>query len=243
MRVRVRGTFVLLFLLLSGCGSDWNTRYGPGGVIDANRVDVTVSRQAAVLQALATRYGIRYSGYGDDYYLLTLAGFNYSDEICSYYLDNLHRFERQKNRIKDTLTLATTTATAIMAAGEVSEEAVVYVTQALGFTSGWVGILADSYLYRLSPGILSGIVKSLHDAYRKNTAEHKAEVNSLQMAYYNIREYYSLCLPVTIEAKIEEYLSASKATATTPPGSSKAAAAATNVILTPQGLPVYWGNR
>jgi hypothetical protein len=64
---------------------------------------------------------------------VTLAGYNYADEICSFYLDNLHQFERRKTRIKDTLTLATTAATAFMAAGEVSEEAVVYVTQALGF--------------------------------------------------------------------------------------------------------------
>jgi hypothetical protein len=91
---------------------------------------------------------------------------------------------------------------------------------------------------------LSGIVKTMHDAYRQKTAE--IVIASPEAAYYNIREYYSLCLPVTIESKIEEYLSDAKANpvnTVTAAGSGAKAAAATDIVLTPWGVPVTWSRR
>lgn len=226
MRMGALATLIIVAQIMTGCAGwadSWNMRYGPSPTIQPDNVDVTASRQMEVLRALSIRYGVPYW----DYYGLTLAGFNYSDEICSFYLANLHQFERRKNRIQNTLTLATSTSTAIMNAADVSKDAVLYVTQALGFSSGWVGIVADSYLFRLSPGILSGIVQTLRNAYR--TAAKPQEVNSYQMAYYKIREYYALCLPVTLEAKIEEYLASAKGT------KEQSAAGVTSVTLT-QGV-------
>ncbi len=236
MRIATPTALIFMCLLLLGCGSwseSWNNRYGPGAVIQPEKVDISAARQMDVLRALSIRYRVY-----DDYYELVLAGFNYSDEVCSFYLDNLHQFERRKSRIQNTLTLATSTATAVMNAADVSKDAVLYVTQALGFSSAWVGIVADSYLFRLSPGILSGIVRTLHDAYRADVARYRSQVDSYQMAYYKIRDYYSLCLPVTLEAKIEEYLAAAKGVpAKTGPGVT-GVTLTQGVVYTRTGVPV-----
>jgi hypothetical protein len=53
----------------------------------------------------------------------------------------------------------------------------------------------------LSPGILAGIVKTLKDVYWADVAAHCYEVNSCQMAYQKIREYYAVCLPVTLRVE------------------------------------------
>jgi len=84
-----------------------------------------------VLRALSIRYSAC-----TDYYELVRAGFNYSDEVCSYYLNNLHPFKRCKKRIQNTLTLAMSASTAILNAADVSKDAVLYVTQALGCSIG-----------------------------------------------------------------------------------------------------------
>lgn len=169
MRIAAAVTLVCCSLLLACCGPAWENRDGPSAVMQPDKVDVTVSRQMAVLQALAVTYQAHSA------YEVVLAGFNYSDEVCAYYLNNLHQFERRKNRIQNTLTLANSTATAIMSAASVSKEAVIYVTQALGFSTAWVGIVADSYLYRLSPGILAGIVDTLHDALRADVSKRRGQ--------------------------------------------------------------------
>jgi hypothetical protein len=80
-----------------------------------------------------------------------LAGFNYIDEACDVYIDELFKWIRRKNRLRDIFTLATSTSTAVLTAADAGKEALLYVTQALGFTSGVISITADSYLYRVGP--------------------------------------------------------------------------------------------
>ena len=70
---------------------------------------------------------------------------------ANVYIEDLFKLDRRKNRLKDILTLATSTSTAVMTAADVSKNSLLYVVQALGFTSGVIGITADSYLYRVGP--------------------------------------------------------------------------------------------
>ena len=152
------------------------------------------------------------------------------DDQCTNYLQDLFGWERKRNRVRDTLTLAGASTAAVLGLTNVSTKAIAITAQAFGFAGGAWTILADSYLYKLSPSIISDIELKLQTAYRESAAKSKSEINNGATAYQYIRGYLNLCLPVTIESKVNDYLA--QTTASTKKGDTGSAPRAAALSIT-----------
>lgn len=221
--------------LLQGCGN-WlpASRYGPDPVLEPKLVDASLANQINVLQTISYRYHIQeyYSPTDPVFFTqVTFAGFNYVDEACTVYLENLFILDRRRNRVKEIIAATSTAATAVLVGAKVSTETILYLSTALGFSSNVAGIVSQSYLYEMKPSLIFGIVKELQDAYRLAAAD--AKINSRAAAVYWLRGYLSLCFPMTIEAKVDKTLAAAKATAAKPVDAGKTVLAPTALISQP----------
>jgi hypothetical protein len=202
----------------------WEDRYGPSPVFVAADVERATNQQAEVLRAFATGAGLPWpppapgNGY---WYQLTLAGFNVVDDACTRYMEDLFGWERKRNRTKDILSLAAASTAAILGATNAGKHSLIIVAEAFGFATGATTIFADSYLFKLHPSTIQSIALKLQEAYRNATAEKAPTINSPAVAYQHVRGYLTLCLPVTLEQKIDEYLAATSAAQNPGAGNTK----------------------
>lgn len=251
MRSVQLAVYCVIFMCLQGC-STWlpTSRYGPDPVLNPEDVAVKTDDQVEVLRELAAAYGEPLPPQGTEgYYSLTLAGFNYIDEVCDAYIEELFKLNRRKNRLRDILTLTASSSAAVLNAANAGKDAMLYVATALGFTSSVIGITADSYLYREGPTKVHRIVRVLQSGYREDLAKKKARIRSAPIVIYELRSYLSLCFPVTIESKFEEAFANLEAkpdpngnvttqlTLSTPPAKPAAAANTKSAAATPKAKP------
>lgn len=214
----------------------WEDRYGPSPVFNAAEVEKATNQQMEVLRAFAAGAGLPWpppaapsSGY---WYQVTLAGFNYVDDACTRYMEDLFGWERKKNRTKDILSLAAASTAAILGATNAGKHSLIIVAEAFGFATGATTILADSYLFKLHPSTIQSIALKLQEAYRNASADKARAIDSPAVAYQHVRGYLTLCLPVTLEQKIDEYLAATSAAQNVPIKTVTTAAGNTLVTTT-----------
>ena len=174
-------------------------------VIDKNEIIKSSSDAKAIIDALKRDAAIS-NGSSNDYYLATVAGFNFVDDQCATYFDKLFHLNRQKNALKSGLNSFNRTTNAILAITNASTLSMTIVAQAFGITSELVDIVAGTYLYELPPSATLSFVKQTRIAYRRGAENIKAQINSPAVAYRQIQAYLSLCQPPTIEAMLSKHV-------------------------------------
>ncbi len=203
---------IALGLLLSGCAglADWDKRYGPDPRLPQVAVTNSVDHQHEIIAALY-RLTDCSDGRSDPAcrYQVTVAGFNFVDEQCDAYLRELFILDKERDRARTFLTSADKLTSVILAATPASKATMEIVAQAFGFSASYLNAATDSYLYKTNSGNILHVVAELQKAYRDQTAAHKDLLNSEPDVYAQIRGYLRLCMPPTIESKIEEVISAS----------------------------------
>ncbi|MCA3625935.1 MAG: hypothetical protein IOC49_01725 [Methylobacterium sp.] len=207
----------------------WAYRYGPSVNLPEDEVSVSISRQINIMEKLAIVAEANRNG-PTDYYLVTLAGFNFVDEQCDAFLRELYAIEVERNRAKRGLDGAGLLTGAILQASPASKATMEIVAQAFGFAGLMADTYANSYLMNARPSTILGVVSKLQRAYQDQTAIDKEKITSRPAAYAQIRGYLQLCMPVTIESHINERVVSSSAVSGTKatgevgsgPGTSKA---------------------
>jgi hypothetical protein len=188
-----------LCISLAGCTG--NRARGLDPIIDGAAVQTASNNKAILLAALAAD-----AGYGSpaaaDWYAVSEAGFNYVDDQCRAYFDDLFFLERGREQIKSGLSSAAQTTAAILAVTGAASPTLAIVAQAFGFAVNATDVVAGTYLYRLPPATTQGFVQKLQLAFRDAASASRASINSPTSAYYMIQRYLNLCLPPTIEAEI-----------------------------------------
>ncbi|QRM54669.1 hypothetical protein [Sinorhizobium sp. BG8] len=231
---RVSTVHCLLLLLagLSGCAESaagWQHRYGPDPLPPPNVVVASTENQLNIMASLrrvAMADGTATTA--DVHYLTTLAGFNFVDEQCDVYLKELFVLDQERTRLRRGIDSAGLLTNAVLATTTASKATMAITTQAFGLTSQYVDVLANGYLYGVNAATIFGIVSKLQAAYRDQTDKDKTKINSTPAAYARIRGYLQLCMPPSIESKINEALASatavagSKATGATTEGSGSA---------------------
>jgi hypothetical protein len=208
----------IVTLGLTGC-NELGLRKGPAPVLDAASVQAAAFNQRAIIDALAQDAGYNLHG-NVNYYQVALAGFNYVDDQCGAYFDEIFFLDRGRNQIKSGLAAASATTAAILGVTNASTLSLAVVASAFGFASSATDILAGTYLYSLPPAVTQGFVNKLQTAFREGVAANPANINSPASAYYAIQRYLSLCLPPTIETEIANQINATTAVGVpTGPGS------------------------
>lgn len=246
-------------LTLAGCltPNDYNNRYGPDPAVVNTDLAAPLADQKATIDALVlARYGGGDEANASDgqgatrtgkklglkeseinWYEIALLGYNVVDLKCDEYLRTIYKFDREKERFTASMIFADKATGAILQASNVSSATIQVVSQAFGFTSNFGNALAESYLYKIRPAAVAGVVKKMRSTYRddveKSMASNAKPIRSPTTAFHSILEYRNLCYPETIEAKIEEALAGSKAKADGATDSTSSKSAAPNISLTP----------
>ena len=227
---------VLVTFLLTGC-STFDLRKGPGPVLDGTAVKAASDNKLLLLHSLAAD-----AGYGEsrapDWYAVSEAGFNYVDDQCRTYFDNLFFLDRGREQFKSGLNAASQTTAAILNATGATGLTLNVVAQAFGFATHAIDIATGTYLYRLPPATTQGFVEKLQLAFRDGAAANRARINSPTTAYYVIQRYLSLCLPPTIEAEITRQISSTSA-APVPAGGGALFSISTVSVPGESAVPVF----
>ncbi|BAL76830.1 hypothetical protein [Bradyrhizobium cosmicum] len=197
-------------LLLADC-KELDRNRGLNPVIQAGDVEIASQNQVRILNALAIDYNVSNSR-SSYWYDVSVAGFNYVDDECRVYFNDLFFLNREKDEIKTGLAAAGATAAAIMGVTGASTKSIAIVAQAFGLGAISTDLVAGTFLYQVPPATALGFVKELQLAYRNGIADRKAMINSPSTSYHAIQDYLSLCLPPTIEAKIAEHVASARAT-------------------------------
>lgn len=230
----------LIVMVVAGCTpqfvNGWDYRNGPDPEMPyATRVKPHLNNQIEIMDAF--RHNVVASGIRNDdpdiWYYTAIEGFNFVDSECDQYMSELYALDHARDRFKSAVDSTGLLVNAIMATDPSTKVAMSIVTQAFGLTSKYVDTFANSYLYSGHSSTVHHVVEELQAAYRAKISP--SAVTSAPEAYHSIRGYLELCLPPTIEAKIEGALSASKATTSAPTedgSKSSKASAAPLVMLT-----------
>lgn len=219
--------------VLIGCSKipDVDRRYGPGPTIAVEDVEAKLARQAAVMDTLAgfARKRDPHLSGASLWWEATQLGFNYVDEECSEYLRLNFRFTRMRQRDGDILDLLSKNTSGLLSAARVADPTITTVAAAFGVGAQLAEKWLDSYLFKMEPELVFRTVTKLQVAYRTEIERKKDGVASGGVAYRVVQNYYALCFPQTIEAKMSEYISQSTPDAGAAPSASAAASAATPV--------------
>jgi hypothetical protein len=198
-------------VVLGGCSPyGWESRHGLEPVIDAASVETESVRKRRVLEALAADAQITV-GPPEAWYLVAEAGFNYVDDQCRAYFNDLFFINRHKERIKGGLSAVGAATSGILGITGASATSLAIVGQAFGLGVNLTELVAGSYLYQIPPATTQSFVRELQIGFREGAAARRHLVNTPMAAYHLIQDYLSLCLPSTIEAKIIEHISSARA--------------------------------
>ncbi|MCE1236678.1 MAG: hypothetical protein LWW93_10010 [Hyphomicrobiales bacterium] len=222
-------------LLLFGCSKlpDVDQRYGPGPTIAVADVETKLARQAAVMDTLAGFAKKRDASLTGAplWWEATQLGFNYVDEECAEYLRLNFRFTRMRQRDSDILDLLSKNASGLLAAARVADPTITTVAAAFGVGAQLTEKWLDSYLFKMEPELVFRTVTKLQVAYRTEIERKRSEIASAGVGYRVVQNYYTLCFPQTIEAKMSEFiaLSTPDTGAATPSVAARAGASTTPV--------------
>ena len=196
-------------LPLAGCNA-FDRRTGPAPVLDAAAVASASANTTLILQALAVDAG-QDPGGPVDWYRVSEAGFNYVDDQCRSYFDELFFLDRAKDRTKSGLAAAGQTTAAILGLTGASSVSLAIAAQAFGLSISGTELLAGTYLYRLPPATTQGFVQRMQQAFRDAAAASRRRIDSPTIAYHVVQRYLDLCLPPRIEAEVVRQLNAATA--------------------------------
>lgn len=212
--------------VLIGCSKlpDVDQRYGSGPTIAVADVETKLARQAAVMEMLsdfARKRDPSLTG-APLWWEATQLGFNYVDEECAEYLRLNFRFTRMRQRDSDILDLLSKNTSGLLAAARVADPTITTVAAAFGVGAQLTEKWLDSYLFKMEPELVFRTVTKLQVAYRTAIERRKGDVGSAGVGYRVVQNYYTLCFPQTIEAKMSEFIAQStpdtgEAAASSPP--------------------------
>ena len=163
MRV-VAGALCLAVLLSGRYGLE--KRYGIDPILDPVAVQTSSNNQIIILTALAQDANLG-AVTPADWYQITEAGFNFVDDQCRLYFNELFFLNRDKERNKSLLIAGAATTAAILAATGGSKLSLEVVAQAFGFGGIANELVLGTYLYQLPPATTLGFVKEMQLAYAK----------------------------------------------------------------------------
>jgi hypothetical protein len=192
---------------LTGCAG-FELRKGPSPVIDGTAVYAASDNKLVLLGALERDAGLDQGPAPPDYYYqVAEAGFNYVDDQCRSYFDELFFLNKGREQVKSGLAATGQTTLAILGITGAAVPTLTIVAQAFGLASAATDIVTGTYLYALPPATTQSFVERLQLAFRAQASGSSASVRSPAAAYYLIQRYLNLCLPPTIEAEITKQIS------------------------------------
>ncbi|KAF0120851.1 MAG: hypothetical protein FD152_4019 [Xanthobacteraceae bacterium] len=165
--------------------------------------------KARIMSALAADAG--FAAASASWYEVAKSGFNFVDDRCAIYFDDLFRLHRNREAFSSATNSFQQTTSAILIATGASVISQGVVAQAFGLSRSLVELSANSFLYQLPPATTYGFVRETQRAFREGAASNAAQVRSASDAYHLVQQYLRTCLPVSIEAQLVDHVAAARA--------------------------------
>ena len=140
------------------------TSTGISPVLDVASVKTAASNQREIIDALQADAGSDQTN--PTFYAVAQAGFNYVDDQCNAYFDEMFFLDRGRSQLKSGLAAASATTAAILGVTNASTLSMSIVASAFGFASNATDIVSGTYLYSLPPAATQGVVVKLQKAFR-----------------------------------------------------------------------------
>ena len=204
---------MIIAILVTGCTSlrDWR-RFGYvqglEPALDAGEASASTTNQEGVLLSLAHRANLRPANNdlanikSQEWPTITEAGFNLVDEQCEKYIDALFWWNRYKRTTVTELSLVGAATAAILGIADASAAAIAITAAAFGLTAATVENIGNSVLYELEPSGVKTLVDRARATYRGDVSLD--EIKSRPTAVSVIQGYLALCLPASIETRVNE---------------------------------------
>jgi len=223
--VLLAGAVVTGVATLGGCATTdefaarFAGRWGPPAAIPESDFNSAIQGQVAVLAYIAQNAGL---GTGldpvkdDRWYSVAEWGFNVGRQDCEVYLDNLYRLHRERLRNDGVIAAFGTAASAIVTSTTTKQRPLSIIAAVFGLTTALNDAILDSYLFNEAPGLIAIKIKDLQDAYKDLVKTNQKSVNSSAAAYEVLQNYYTICLPPSIEGVLLETVASGKPQASNP---------------------------
>jgi hypothetical protein len=204
---------MIIAILVTGCTSvrDWR-RFGYvqglEPTLDASQAAASAKNEENVLLNLAKDANLRPANddladiQGQEWGLVTESGFNLVNTQCEKYIDALFWWNRYKRTTVTELSLVGAATAAILGIANASAAAIAITAAAFGLTTATVENIGNSVLYELEPSGVKTIVDRAMATYRGGVSLD--EINDRPTAVAVIQGYLALCLPASIETRVNE---------------------------------------
>lgn len=198
-------------MALTSC-SPWYDRHGVPPILSAAAVTTSTVNREALMELFVRRSRVNapLPTASRDWYFVMDAGFNYVDEICDSYIHEMFLLDRGRDKIKSGVILLDKATNAILEATRASTKSMVVVAQAFGIASGATDVFANSYLFKLEPANIQQLVREMRNAHRAEAFARAQQFSYPTAVEHGIQAYLNLCLPATIEARVNEILNRTK---------------------------------
>jgi len=191
---------LLCCLLLGAC-----TLRSQKMTLNASDVESSTANIVSVQNSLAIRAGLRpgFHGLDSDYWFqVTLAGFNFVDEKCNAFLDDLYRAQRRLRAAKNEINDISSAVVTILSYTATSRNDIGVVAAAFGLASNTVTNAEIAFLVDLGPDRVKTLVDRTRKAYRAEVNRNGRTIFAQALAMDSIAGYLDLCRVSTITSQV-----------------------------------------
>jgi len=129
-------------------------------------------------------------------------GMNFSDTRCRRFLAKISDARNKKDMATKQLALVGSSATTILGITDTAQKTMALVAEAFGLASGTLANLTSSVLFQAEPSGVKRSVENLQAGYRE--VVYRSDYRTRSAAVKVVGDYYSICLPVNIEAELNQ---------------------------------------
>ena len=177
-------------------------------ILDAAAVTTSTVNREALMELFVRRSRVNapLSTASRDWYFVMDAGFDYVDEICDSYIHEMFLLDRGRDKVKSGIILLDKATNAILEATRASTKSMVVVAQAFGIAAGATDVFANSCLFELEPANIQQLVREMQKRTPSRSLCSAQQFSYPTAVEHRIQAYLNLCLPATIEARVNEIL-------------------------------------
>ena len=207
-----RPQHLFLSILVAGCAQDFNRyEYLSGPSIDLQNASIQeyAANEAAVVRNLAELAGVEFNqirGQSNERWKeIAQAGINYVDVECARYIDSIFWYNRARTTATSQISLAGAATGGILGVAEAAADTIAITALSFGLVGASVDNIANSVLYQLNPSAVQELLEAAQREYFEEFTNNSYTTRQGAMAA--IRGYLALCLPASLETRVNSAVS------------------------------------
>ena len=203
---------ISLALVLSGCSEEF-IRYsylsGPGADFRQERVLEFAQSEDEIVAQFASIAGVNYNSINghtnDQWKEVARAGINFADVECARYIDSIYWFNRFRVTSTNQVALVGAATAGILGVAGAAADTLTMTALSFGLAGASIDNITNSVLYQLEPSAVHTLLEESQETYLEGF--NRTTYDTRQGAMAAIRGYLSLCLPASLETRVNDAVS------------------------------------